>query len=136
MKLDLTINIKAQPQGSKRPFVRNGRAVLVESSKDLKKNRDQFSQELKREAEIQNWVMPDKDTPVECHLWFAFKRPKTVFRKFHTVRPDVDKTVRFALDAVTNAGIWHDDSQVVKIVAHKYYTDIDQIRVVVSYESI
>jgi Holliday junction resolvase RusA-like endonuclease len=35
--------------------------------------------------------------------------------------PDLDKLVRCISDAVTDAGLWHDDSQVVSIKAAKRY---------------
>jgi crossover junction endodeoxyribonuclease RusA len=35
--------------------------------------------------------------------------------------PDLDKLVRSIFDAMTDAGVWLDDAQVVKVVASKAY---------------
>ena len=40
---------------------------------------------------------------------------------FHTKKPDLDNLVKWLLDCITIAGIWHDDSQVVRISAMKFY---------------
>lgn len=40
-----------------------------------------------------------------------------------SVRPDLDKLCRAVLDALTDAGIWHDDSQVCSLSAIKVYAD-------------
>jgi crossover junction endodeoxyribonuclease RusA len=37
------------------------------------------------------------------------------------VAPDLDKLVRAICDAITDAGLWHDDAQVVGIAAEKRY---------------
>jgi crossover junction endodeoxyribonuclease RusA len=37
------------------------------------------------------------------------------------VRPDLDKLVRAVLDALSEAGVWRDDAQVVSVVARKAY---------------
>jgi Holliday junction resolvase RusA-like endonuclease len=39
-----------------------------------------------------------------------------------TVMPDLDKLIRCVADAITDAGLWRDDSQVVSIAAAKRYT--------------
>lgn len=36
-------------------------------------------------------------------------------------RPDLDKYVRATFDALTSAGVWHDDAQVVTLTASKSY---------------
>jgi crossover junction endodeoxyribonuclease RusA len=42
------------------------------------------------------------------------------------VYPDLDKLVRGVLDALTGR-VWHDDSQVVHLVARKRYADLDEL---------
>ena len=58
---------------------------------------------------------------------FVFTRPKSQPKKWkmNTKRPDLDKLVRAALDAITNVLI-PDDSQVVRITAGKCYGDCDR----------
>ncbi len=41
----------------------------------------------------------------------------------HTITPDVDKLIRAILDAVTVAGVWVDDSQVVAVTGKKRWAD-------------
>lgn len=36
-------------------------------------------------------------------------------------KPDLDKLCRAVLDALTDAGVWRDDSQVASLCAHKVY---------------
>jgi len=48
-------------------------------------------------------------------------RGKTVKREMPTVPPDLDKLIRAINDSATDAGIIEDDSQVIEIVAYKFY---------------
>lgn len=43
-----------------------------------------------------------------------------------TTRPDLDKLTRAVFDALTDAHIWHDDAQVVGLVATKRYAPPDK----------
>lgn len=64
--------------------------------------------------------------PVQLHVDFYLARPKSVpahRRPFHTKPPDLDKLVRAVCDSLTDAGIWEDDSQVIRLVAGKDYDD-------------
>jgi Holliday junction resolvase RusA-like endonuclease len=48
---------------------------------------------------------------------FAVRRPRTT--KLEYPKPDVDNYLKSLMDALTAAGVWADDSQVVAIVARK-----------------
>ena len=50
-------------------------------------------------------------------------RGVTVKREYPTVTPDIDKLERAVLDAMTIAGVWGDDSQVVSGTRGKRYAD-------------
>ncbi len=52
---------------------------------------------------------------------FVFPHPKTGKRKEHTVRPDLTNCWKLVEDACTAAGVWRDDSQVVKAEISKRY---------------
>jgi Holliday junction resolvase RusA-like endonuclease len=41
--------------------------------------------------------------------------------RYHIIAPDLDKLQRAILDGFTDAGVWRDDSQVVRIRATKQY---------------
>ena len=75
-------------------------------------------------------------SPVHVVLTFTFARPASHFgtgRNVAMVKPsalphpsshaigDIDKLTRACLDALTDAGIWADDSQVVGLVARKVW---------------
>lgn len=105
------------PKGSYR-FVR-GHAIpmskrekpwrnLVADNARIAMNREQFTQFA-------------KDVPVSVRITFFMPRPKTVKRHMPTVPPDIDKLCRAVLDALTDAGVWVDDSQVVDLGATKIY---------------
>lgn len=40
----------------------------------------------------------------------------------HTKKPDIDNLNKAVSDAITDIGLWEDDSQVYSISASKYYT--------------
>lgn len=113
------------PQGSKR-HVGGGR--LVESSKAVGPWRDAVR------TEGQHLDLPSLAGPVAVVLVFTLPRPAAHWRtgkhegelratapRFPAKRPDLDKLVRATLDGLTSAGLYHDDSQVVDLVAAKRY---------------
>jgi len=64
------------------------------------------------------------DEPVQVELHFSMPKPKSAparSRTFPRRTPDLDKLVRSILDALTDAGVWHDDAQVISLFAHKHY---------------
>jgi len=124
MSLYMNLPIEAKPQGSKTAYVRGGKAVLVEASRNLKTVRAQASKLIAQKAMMTNWVKAEPQQPLEIAIMFGMTRPRTVKRAWHTVKPDLDKLVRFTLDAITQSGtVWHDDAQVITITAAKVYAD-------------
>jgi crossover junction endodeoxyribonuclease RusA len=72
---------------------------------------------------------------VTLHLGFDLPRPQDHFGtgrnstqvkasspRFPLKAPDLDKLIRAICDAATDAGAWHDDAQVVTILAHKRFS--------------
>lgn len=64
--------------------------------------------------------------PIGVLATFTFARPKSHPKRRKTwpitqANPDVDKLQRAILDGLTDAGVWHDDSQVVTVIAHKAF---------------
>lgn len=109
------------PQGSMSAFIRGGRAIVT----------DQKGPKLKpwREAVRSTAVERMGDEwrpllgPVRIDLWFAVPKPAAEPKRRRTwpIRrsKDLDKLTRAVLDALTDAGLWGDDAQVVELRAVK-----------------
>lgn len=103
-----------RPQGSK---VNLGRGRMKESSPHLKAWRGHVAT---RSAII--WKRnPPIDQPVHLEVVFVMPDRKTNPSPgaWHTVTPDLDKLIRAIGDALTMAGILHDDSRIAAITATK-----------------
>jgi Holliday junction resolvase RusA-like endonuclease len=124
------------PQGSKMGFVnpRTGRVTLVESSLKVKPWRAAVVAAYK--AATRNAPQEPLLGPVQVDVHFYLPRPKHHYGTgrnagrvkptaptWVAVKPDVDKTLRSTLDALTSAGAYRDDAQVVAITCTKTYAD-------------
>ena len=125
--IEFTAPFTALPQGSKTAFVVKGRAVITDAHKGLIPARKKVSAWIRDFAVGTDWIPPTKNTPVSVELVFTFERPKSVKREWHTVKPDVDKLTRFALDAIVQADLIADDNQIHSISALKVYGERDSI---------
>lgn len=74
------------------------------------------------------------DGPVTLTITFHLPRPKSVPTRrrdgsipMPTTRPDATKLLRATEDALTVAGVWRDDSQVVNLHVAKAYADDHQL---------
>lgn len=112
----------ARPQGSKR-HVGGGR--MIESSKHVAAWRDWVRM---RAVEAMAGRKP-LERGIVVEAYFGFVRPQSHFNasglkstapRYPSSRPDVDKLLRAALDAMTGI-VFLDDSQVVSIGGHKVY---------------
>jgi Holliday junction resolvase RusA-like endonuclease len=111
---------KPEPKGSMSAYVIRGtnRAVVTDGNKALKP----WAAKIRLLASNQI-VEAEADVPVVVRFEFLLDRPASVKvskRPDHVIRPDLDKLIRGAMDALTGV-LFHDDSQVVKIEAHKRY---------------
>lgn len=105
------------PKGSTRAFVKNGRAVTTAANPRTK------SWERDIRAVLQSWPHGLIEGPVYVGLSFTIARPASVSEKKRpepTVKPDLDKLTRNALDAMSGV-IFLDDAQVTVIDAQKNY---------------
>lgn len=111
------------PQGSKRAFVRNGRANLVEvAGASLKAWRQDVTVAASAAIRHHDWVPLEE--PLEVHVGFRLPRPKSrPDDDWHATRPDVDKLARAVLDALTVAEVWRDDCYVADLRVFKRYAD-------------
>jgi Holliday junction resolvase RusA-like endonuclease len=118
-------------QGSKRHV---GNGVMVESSKKLKPWREAVVAAATQATGGE--LVFDRGVPVHMTVTFYFRRPNSHFgtgANSHTLRdkaprypagrPDRDKILRAVTDALTDAGVWWDDSQVVDGSTRKRFAD-------------
>lgn len=135
-ELRITVRGVPAPQGSKR-FVRtaaNGKGIMVESSAKVKPWRQDV-----RAAAVEAIAAGAPTFPtggVIVGMAFRFARPKTHYRSGRyahllrpsapptpSVKPDLSKLVRSTEDALTQAGAYHDDAQIVAEWSTKGYDD-------------
>lgn len=131
---------KPAPQGSKmaRPIYKGrgdakeftGKVAQVESSKP---GLEAWRADV-RAAFLTDGGQPrvrfEQGAPVSVRLTFVMPRPSGMPKRKptppHTKRPDGDKLLRAVFDALTSAGVWHDDSQVVEQYAVKRYAALGE----------
>lgn len=121
MTLSFFVPGTPRPQGSKVAFVQRGKARMLESSKGLA----QWRKDVGEAAMLARRGFYAKNgTPVRVTLAFFLATEPTA-------PPDIDKLTRACLDACTGV-LWHDDAQVVAVMAHKHQTDPDGARITVT----
>lgn len=132
----LTFTVRDLPaaQGSKRHV---GRGILIESSKQVKPWREAVKHAaLAMMDELAGAGAPFETLtgPVTFEAVFSLPRPKSHYRTGRNANrlrggapiapartPDLDKVLRSTWDALTAAGVWHDDAQVVEDHSAKVY---------------
>lgn len=117
--VNFTVYGQALPKGSARAFMPKGARfpVVTSTTRGLKEWERMIA------AAAQGVTTGTLITgPVLLTLAFLLDRPKSLPKKIvhHTKRPDLDKLVRAATDALTGV-LWKDDAQVVSIIATKTY---------------
>ena len=105
--IKLTVIGLPAPQGSKRHV---GHGVMIESSKNVKPWRDSVAWTARANGNRLTGAIP-----IAVEMVFSLRRPKTLNRSVVSPisRPDLSKLVRSTEDALTDAGVWDDDSRVV-----------------------
>lgn len=117
------------PQGSKR-HVGNGR--MIEANAGLMPWRQAIIAAAVAAADAnEDWVSTGtRRATYAASFGFAFPRPKAHLGvngvkpgapDRPSTRPDLDKCIRAVFDALTQAQVIGDDSQIVRLFAHKYY---------------
>lgn len=119
------------PQGSTKAFYikKLERVVTTHTNANTENWRNRIATEAQHANELrpQSFFSDDRRQGYEVTMDFVFSKPKSTPKKFrlNTKRPDLDKLIRAALDAITNVLI-PDDSQVIRIIAGKCYGDCDR----------
>lgn len=108
-------------QGSKR-HVGGGR--MIEASKFVAPWRKAVTSAALEIAELEGWET--QYGPMEAHMVFDIARPASVKdsdRPLPIKPPDLDKLVRAVCDSLTDAAVWGDDGQLVKLTCEKQYVN-------------
>jgi Holliday junction resolvase RusA-like endonuclease len=132
----------ALPQGSKTAFISKstGRPIVKDNNIKLPRWRMTVTA-----AAIERMQVGDREfpftTPLAVSITFIFDRPKSHYGTgrnayaikknapaYPAVTPDLDKLLRAILDALTDAGVWHDDAQVCWVQTAKRYRDRTPLR--------
>ena len=124
------------PQGSKRGYVVNGRAVITEDSKKTRPWREAVAEAAHTAAHTHDpdaWL---RTGPLAITTTFYMPRPRYHYgtgRNADTLKPsaptwvdkkpDIDKLLRSTLDALTQSGLIRDDAQIADIHARMRYAD-------------
>ena len=124
--LEFDVAGRPAPQGSKR-FIghspkQGGR--FIEASKYLAPWRKEITSTAVAIIQDERWETVHE--PVQLEVTFFLERPATISqakRPWPIKPPDLDKLVRGVADALTDAGVWDDDAQVVQLIACKCYAD-------------
>lgn len=124
---------RAQPGGSKRAFIVQGRARVVDANKNVAAWKDRVAFEAVRAMNGR----PLLEGAIELRLSICLARPKGHYTKKGlrpsaparpTTRPDLTKYERAIEDAMTGL-VWRDDSQVTNKATAKEYGDSDRVRI-------
>lgn len=119
MKFSFFVHGRPAAQGSKR-HVGGGR--MIEASRFVGPWRQAVTSAALEIVMAERWQK--QSGPVEAEFVFHIARPASVKesdRPLPVKPPDLDKLVRAVCDSLTDAGVWEDDGQVVKLVASKVY---------------
>jgi crossover junction endodeoxyribonuclease RusA len=123
------------PQGSKRAYGAGrpgGKIRLVESSKRVKPWREDVRQAFldQRHPESAPHVIATGGEALIVKIVFVMPRPKATSKTRATPpavkKPDLDKLERAVLDALTSAGVYADDSQVVALYGYKRLAELGE----------
>lgn len=116
--IELKFNV--DPIGKARPRVTRNGTYTPKKTKD-------FQNAIKDLARLQYQALPLAGA-LEVDLIFEIERPKSVKRKHHTVKCDLDNYIKAVLDAL-NGVIYKDDAQIIKISAIKKYDPAGSIKI-------
>ena len=115
--IKLRLDIAAIP--CPRPRIFNNRASYPKSYSDFKNECAALIREQLETVSEETGVKFPIENYVECKIQVLLTKPKT--GKLEYPRGDVDNYGKSVLDAMTQSGIWQDDSLVAKLTLEKGY---------------
>lgn len=133
MAPSLHIDVRGNPvqQGSKDAAYnpKTGKTVIYEQNSVKQKQwRQQVISDATDARKAAGWDTVDGAVAVWVDIQFRMPRPVSVSprrRPYPNVKPDLDKLVRNTLDGLTQAGVYKDDAQVIRLTASKRYATDD-----------
>lgn len=130
-----TFFAQGEPKGQPRPRACiRGRRAGVYDPRTADKWKAQVKEAVKPYIDAQGMLVG----PIRVHLNFFMPRPQahwcirggnrsnelsTKAPTYHTSKPDHDNLEKAVLDALTDAGLWHDDAQVCSVRKDKVYSN-------------
>lgn len=138
--LTFTVYGRPEPKGSTRAFLTRpkpgsgkvARAVVTADNKKTLPWMQQVALTGREAMSAQGFDAWDRETRIAVRLVFYLARPASIPRRrfIPTVKPDVDKLVRGALDALTGV-VFTDDAQVADLVVAKRYGQPERVEIMV-----
>lgn len=118
--LTVTVLGSPVPQGSMRSL--GPRRMVHSNAEKLRPWRDLVAWHLRQEMTAAGMAEP-WDEPVVVTVTFVLSRPASAPRRRWAPdrKPDIDKLLRAALDALTASGVVADDARVVHVQMSKVY---------------
>lgn len=131
---ELMLTIPGVPIAKKRPrFARRGKFVTTYNPQESEEGKFMCIMQ----AQLNGHNPIPAGVPIELNLCFTMPYPSSMSQKkrlsaMHTKRPDLDNLIKFMKDCA-NGILWHDDSQVVTVLAIKQYGHIPGTRVILRW---
>lgn len=113
------------PKGSSRAVLFGGRPHIVPNSSTANARQQRSWVKAVRDAAkeaVPSIELPFVNKALYVTITFHVPRPKTVKRLFPSTRPDIDKTARTTLDALTGI-VFDDDSRIVDLTLSKRWAE-------------
>jgi len=113
----------AVPKGSARAFVPKGWSRAIVTSANTKTKPWQALVAEGASRALADAGGEQLSGAIGLEVTFTLPRPASLPKRVvdHLKKPDLDKLLRAVKDALTKV-VWHDDSQVVEVIARKRYT--------------
>lgn len=113
-----TFIVRMNPVAKGRPrFTKTGSVYTPKKTKEA-------TDVIAKKIEENRGEQIPKGVPVALYCKFMCKRPASMGkgdRVLKTTKPDVDNYLKLVMDACNQAQVWEDDSQVVEVLAQKWY---------------